>query len=266
MTKTKQRLDRLLVEQGRFRTRSQAHRMIMAGNVFVNGKRVDKPGTQVGVNAKIEVRGKNPYVSRGGLKLVRALEVFRLDVRGRTAVDIGASTGGFTDCLLRQGVVKVWAVDVGYGQLDWKLRNDPRVVVLERTNARHLRPEDIGAQVDLATIDVSFISLKKILPPLRGIVRPGGTIVALVKPQFEAGREFVKRGGRVTDPEVHVDVLGEICRYAEEIDLSVSDAMFSPITGPAGNIEFFLYLENVAGRSKRIDLVELVSSAHRTLI
>lgn len=262
----KKRLDLLLMERGLFSSRSAAQREILAGNVFVNGQTIAKPGALVAIDSRIEIRQRSPYVSVGGLKLEKALRLFHLDVAGKTAIDIGASTGGFTDCLLQHGARKVYAVDVGKGQLAWKLRCDPRVVVLEDVNARHLTLDQIGERVDLATIDVSFISLRLVLPPLKPIVKEHGDIVALVKPQFEAGKEKVKRGGVVKDPQVHLEVLNELSLFAhEDLDLSVVDATFSPLKGPAGNIEFFLHLKNVKGASQEIDLEKLVNEAHEEL-
>lgn len=237
----------------------------MTGNVLVNSRIIDKPGTLVQVDARIELQEPAKYVSRGGIKLEKALQAFKLAVRGKTAVDVGASTGGFTDCLLQHGARKVFAVDVGKGQLDWKLRNDPRVIALEGVNARYLKPEDIGEQVDLATVDVSFISLKKILPSLKELVKPGGDLVALVKPQFEAGRSKVKKG-IVKDPAVHIEVLSDLSRFInQELGLSVLEATFSPLLGPEGNIEFFLYLENFSSRSRDVDLEMIVRNAHKEL-
>lgn len=259
----RERLDMLLIKRGLFSSRSTAQREILAGNVFVNSQLVDKPGALVLIDARIEIKRRSPYVSMGGLKLEKALRAFQLNVVGKIAIDVGASTGGFTDCLLQHGAKRVYAVDVGKGQLDWKLRNDPRVVMLEGINARYLRPEQIGEQVDLATVDVSFISLKLILPPLKTTVKELGDIVALVKPQFEAGKTKVKRGGVVRDPKVHLEVLNELSRFiCEDLNLSVRNATFSPIKGPAGNIEFFLYLKNAGGASVKLDFESLVRQAH----
>lgn len=237
----KQRLDRLVVERGLFASRKQAQGAIMAGNVYVDGRRVDKPGAPVAATARVEVRGDLcPYVSRGGLKLARALEVFGVDPHGAVALDVGASTGGFTDCLLQHGAKRVYAVDVGYGQLDWRLRQDPRVVVMERTNARYLQPGDLPEPVDIAVIDVSFISLEKVLPAVAPIIRPGGTLVALVKPQFEAGPEQVGKGGVVRDPAVHRAVLVRVADAMPHSGLRPLAMTHSPIKGPRGNIEYFI--------------------------
>lgn len=262
----KKRLDVALVERGRYKSRAAAQRAIRAGEVFVNGQLVDKPATPVPPDAEIEIKGRPKYVSQGGVKLERALREFDIEVQGRTCLDVGASTGGFTDCLLQHGARKVYAVDVGTGQLDWSLRNAPRVTVMEGINARYLRLEQIGEQVNLATVDVSFISLEQILPALKAIVKPGGTLVALVKPQFEAGREHVRRGGVVKDPHVHRAVLEGLSEFiTRELKLSVVGATYSPVTGPAGNIEFFISMKNEPARSQRIDWEELVVRAHREL-
>lgn len=243
----KTRLDVLLVQRGLFPSRQQAQRAIMAGLVFVDGQRVDKPGTAVPATARVEVRGKPfPYVSRGGLKLEKALDVFGVDVTGLVAADIGASTGGFTDCLLQRGAARVYAIDVGTGQLDWRLRTDPRVVVMEGVNARYLRPGDLPEPVDLAVIDVSFISLIKVLPAVRDLLKPGGRVIALVKPQFEAGREQVGRRGVVRDPKVHRAVLRQVLLALGPLGLRPGGLTPSPIRGPEGNIEY-LVLASDAG-------------------
>ncbi len=265
MTK-KQRLDLLLVERGLFQSRAQAQRAILAGYVRVNGQIVDKPSAQVPSDAHIELKEKPRYVSQGGIKLEHALCFFQLDVTDKVCLDIGASTGGFTDCLIQHGAKRVYAVDVGKGQLDWKLRDDPRVVVLEEINARYLKPEQIGEPVDIATVDVSFISLKLILPPLKEIVKPKGDLICLVKPQFEAGREHVTRGGVVKDPSVHQRVLEDLASFVQtQLGLSVVNATHSPIRGPAGNIEFFLHIANAPTKSAPIDWARLVAHAHKEL-
>jgi len=238
----KERLDILLVARGLAESRERAKSAIMAGIVHVEGQRVDKPGTSVDKEAKIEVRGNPiPFVSRGGLKLAKALEVFPVDVAGKIAIDVGASTGGFTDCLLQHGVVKVYAIDVGYGQLDWGLRQDPRVIVMERTNIRHVRPDEFDELVDLVTIDVAFISLTKILKTVSELLVDHGKIVALIKPQFEAGRQQVGKRGVVRDPKVHVEVITQVLAFAETLSLGALGLTFSPITGPQGNCEFLVY-------------------------
>ncbi|MFN4218244.1 MAG: TlyA family RNA methyltransferase [Candidatus Bipolaricaulia bacterium] len=263
---SKRRLDLLLVDRGLVSSRAQAQRVISAGLVIVNGHIIDKPGAHVPVDAHIEVKERPRYVSQGGLKLEHALQVFRIDVTDKVCVDVGASTGGFTDCLLQHGAKRVYAVDVGKGQLDWKLRTNPRVIVLEEINARYLKPEQIGELVDIATVDVSFISLKLILPPLKEIVKPRGDLICLVKPQFEAGREHVARGGVVKDSSVHQRVLEDLARFVEDhLKLSVVNATFSPIKGPAGNIEFFMHIRNEPSRSVPVDWARLVEHAHKEL-
>ncbi|NLY53009.1 MAG: TlyA family RNA methyltransferase [Firmicutes bacterium] len=238
----KERLDVLLVKRGLAQSRERAKGAIMAGTVFVNGQRVDKPGTSVPEDAEIEVKGDAlPYVSRGGLKLARALEVFPVEVKGKVAVDVGASTGGFTDCLLQNGAAKVYAIDVGYGQLAWSLRQDSRVVVMERTNIRYVKPEQLDELADLATIDVAFISLTKILHVVADLLIPNGEIIALIKPQFEAGRELVGKKGVVRDADVQVDVITKLLAFAEGLELGALGLTYSPITGPEGNIEFLVY-------------------------
>ena len=233
----KTRLDVLLVERGFVESRQKAQAVIMAGSVFVAGQRVDKPGTSVPNEADIEVRGHVlRYVSRGGLKLEKAMKSFPLTLEGKICADIGASTGGFTDCMLQNGAVKVYSVDVGYGQLDWKLRNDSRVVCMERTNARYLTHEEIPDELDFASIDVSFISLKLIFPALHGLLKDGGEIACLIKPQFEAGREKVGKKGVVRDPAVHLEVLENFLVHAKENGFTVVDVTYSPIRGPEGNI------------------------------
>ncbi|MBQ2223211.1 MAG: TlyA family RNA methyltransferase [Oscillospiraceae bacterium] len=262
----KTRLDVLLVERGLQESRQKAQATIMSGLVFVNNQRVDKPGTAVANDAEIEVRGNVlPYVSRGGLKLEKAMKSFGLTLTGMTCADIGASTGGFTDCMLQNGAVKVYAVDVGYGQLDWKLRNDPRVVCMERTNARYLTHEQIPDELDFASIDVSFISLRLILPAVNGLLREGGHVACLVKPQFEAGREKVGKKGVVRDASVHREVLENFLIHAKESGFTVLDITYSPIRGPEGNIEYLGYLEKGEWVERAFDLNALVTESHQTL-
>ncbi|NOX97062.1 MAG: TlyA family RNA methyltransferase [Nitrospirae bacterium] len=239
----KERLDKLLVERGFFSTREKAKRGILAGLISVEGVVVDKPGIRVKVEAKVEIK-KNicPYVSRGGLKLEKALREFEVEVKDKVAIDIGASTGGFTDCLLQRGIRKVYAVDVGYGQLDWKLRNDERVINRERTNARYLRKEEIEKRPDLATLDVSFISLDKIIPVVIHLLNDEGKVIALIKPQFEVGKGKVSKGGVVREAGLHKEAILKIMKLAEELDLKVQGLISSPLKGPAGNREFLLYL------------------------
>ncbi len=245
MSVKKERLDKLLVDRGLAETREKARALIMAGQVYVNGQRVEKAGTKVREEAKIELKGEGlPFVSRGGLKLAHALKEFGIRVKGLTCADIGASTGGFTDCLLQAGAKKVYAIDVGKGQLHYKLRRDPRVVLMEGVNARYLQAEDLPEPVDLVTIDVSFISLTKILPAALNILKPGGEIVALIKPQFEVGPEKVGKGGVVRDPKLHQEVLAKISHFArDKLGLEVLGVTASPILGPAGNKEFLIWLK-----------------------
>lgn len=262
----KTRLDVLLVERGFVESRQKAQAVIMAGSVFVGGQRVDKPGTAVANEADIEVRGHVlRYVSRGGLKLEKAMKTFPLTLEGKICADIGASTGGFTDCMLQNGAVKVYSVDVGYGQLDWKLRNDPRVVCMERTNARYLTHEEIPDELDFASIDVSFISLKLIFPALYGLLKDGGEIACLIKPQFEAGREKVGKKGVVRDPAVHLEVLENFLIHAKDNNFTVVDITYSPIRGPEGNIEYLGYLRKENAPSGEFDLSAIVKASHQEL-
>lgn len=243
MSSDKERIDVLLVEQAYYESREKAKAAIMAGLVFADGERIEKPGTKLPRSVSITVKGApHPYVSRGGLKLEKALKAFSIDVKGVQMLDIGASTGGFTDCALKNGAARVCAVDVGYNQLDWSLRNDPRVIVMERTNFRYVTPQDLGDFTpDFATIDVSFISLRLILPPLQTLLSHGGGVVALIKPQFEAGRELVGKSGVVRDPAVHRDVVETVLRFAAELGFQLQGLTYSPITGGEGNIEFLAY-------------------------
>lgn len=244
----KERLDVILVRQGYAQSREKAKALLMAGNVFVDNQREDKAGTLFDENRiKIEVKGKNlPYVSRGGLKLARAMEQFPIVLSDRVCMDIGASTGGFTDCMLQNGAGKVYAIDVGHGQLDWKLRNDERVVCMEKTNFRYVTETDIGEPIDFASVDVSFISLTKILIPARNLLRAEGQMVCLIKPQFEAGRDKVGKKGVVRDKNVHEEVVHKIVDYADRIGFAVKGLSYSPIKGPEGNIEYLMWLEKLA--------------------
>jgi 23S rRNA (cytidine1920-2'-O)/16S rRNA (cytidine1409-2'-O)-methyltransferase len=243
MSSDKERLDLLLVEQGYFESREKAKAAIMAGLVFANEEPVDKAGTKISRTAAIKVKGAvHPYVSRGGLKLEKALKLFDIHLQDAVMLDIGASTGGFTDCALQNGAAYVYAVDVGYNQLDWSLRKDDRVNVMERTNFRYTKREDlVGPEPDFATIDVSFISLRIILPPLKVIFADRGSVVALIKPQFEAGREKVGKTGVVRDPQVHKEVLTEVLSFAAALGFHLKGLTYSPITGGEGNIEFLAY-------------------------
>ncbi len=264
--KNKMRLDLLLVERGLEETRQRAQAVIMSGQVYVEGRRVDKPGTAIAADAALEVREGLRYVGRGGLKLEKAVQAFPISLEGKTCADIGASTGGFTDCMLQNGASKVYAVDVGHGQLAWKLRNDPRVICLERTNARYLTQEQIPDPLDFASVDVSFISLKLILPPLRALLREEGHAVCLVKPQFEAGREKVGKKGVVRDPAVHLEVLEHFFEHSRTAGFSIQGLTYSPIRGPEGNIEYLGYLggpKELAAHS--FDLEALVEESHWTL-
>jgi 23S rRNA (cytidine1920-2'-O)/16S rRNA (cytidine1409-2'-O)-methyltransferase len=239
----KQRLDRLLVELGLAPSREKAQALIMAGQVVVGDHAADKAGQQVAADVEIRIKGEVlPYVGRGGLKLRQALDKFAIDVTGLIALDVGASTGGFTDCLLQAGAARVFAVDVGYNQLAWKLRQDPRVVNLEKTNIRHLTPERLNAVPDMAVIDTSFISLSKVLPPTARLVRPGGAIIALIKPQFEVGRGYVGKGGIVRDPRAHEQAIEGVRQTAHELGLTVAGLCDSPISGADGNREFLILL------------------------
>lgn len=244
----KERLDVILVRQGFAASREKAKALLMAGNVFVDNQREDKAGTLFDESKiKIEVKGKPlPYVSRGGLKLERAVGQFPIILREKVCMDIGASTGGFTDCMLQNGAGKVYAIDVGHGQLDWKLRNDERVVCMEKTNFRYVTDEDIREPIDFASVDVSFISLTKILIPARKLLRSGGEMVCLIKPQFEAGRDKVGKKGVVRERKVHIEVVRRIVDYADMIGFSVKGLTYSPIKGPEGNIEYLMWLEKRA--------------------
>ncbi len=250
----KERLDNLLVEQGLADSQEQAQRLIMAGQVVAGDQVLDKPGRQVPASTRLSVRAGLPYASRGGIKLASALDTFALDVNGWTVADVGASTGGFTDCLLQRGAARVYAIDVGYGQLAWKLQQDPRVVVMDRTNARNVG--SLPELVQMATIDVSFISLKSILPSVMGWLRPGGQILALIKPQFEAKRSQVDKGGVVRDPSVHQAVLEGITTWAGGQGLGLLGLIRSPITGPAGNVEFLAHW--MAGGKAAVQIAPLI--------
>ena len=240
----KKRIDVLLFERGLVPSREKARALIMAGSVYVNNQKFDKPGDTVSDDAAIEVRGSAlKYVSRGGLKLEKAMQLFPITLEGKTCMDVGASTGGFTDCMLQNGAEKVYSVDVGYGQLAWQLRQDSRVVNLERTNARYLTREQVPEEIDFFSVDVSFISLKIILPAVRPLLKDGGQAVCLIKPQFEAGREKVGKKGVVRDKAVHEEVVETICGFAHQNGYSVLGLTFSPVKGPEGNIEYLVYLE-----------------------
>ncbi|MGO5114944.1 TlyA family RNA methyltransferase [Candidatus Avoscillospira sp. LCP25S3_F1] len=264
--KHKERLDVLLVSRGLVETRTKAQAVIMSGDVYVNGQKADKPGMSYEDTVEIEVRGQTcPYVSRGGLKLEKALRDFGVDPTGYVCSDSGASTGGFTDCLLQQGAAKVFAIDVGYGQLAWKIRQDPRVVCMERTNIRYVQPEDLGEPLDLSVVDVSFISLKIVLPAIARLLKPTGQVLCLIKPQFEAGKEKVGKKGVVRDPAVHQEVLEHFVSLADELGFTIRNLTFSPVKGPEGNIEFLGHLSREPGVRNVPDLAALVAEAHETL-
>ena len=265
--KIKKRLDVLLTERLYADSRSKAQAIIMSGNVYVNGQKADKPGTSYEETVEIEVRGAVcPYVSRGGLKLEKALRDFGVKPDGFVCSDSGASTGGFTDCLLQQGASKVFAIDVGYGQLDWKIRNDPRVVVMERTNIRNVTPEDLGEPLDLSVVDVSFIGLEIVLPAIKNLLKAeSGQVLCLIKPQFEAGKENVGKKGVVRDSKIHQMVLDNLVALVKGLNFKILGLTFSPVKGPEGNIEFLghLTLADVAGIEP--DTADVVAQAHKTL-
>lgn len=276
----KKRLDVLLTERGLAPSREKAKAIIMAGIVYVNNQKEDKAGATFPEEAVVEVRGQGlRYVSRGGLKLEKAMQCFPIDLKGRVCMDIGASTGGFTDCMLQNGASKVYAIDVGYGQLDWKLREDPRVVCMEKTNFRYVTPGDLDpeAMPDFASVDVSFISLSKILPPAAAILPEGGEMVCLIKPQFEAGREKVGKKGVVRDPAVHEQVIESCLEIAVRAGFSVEGLSWSPIRGPEGNIEYLMYLRRLAQAGEQTgeqagsalpspeEIREIVRKSHETL-
>ena len=264
--KIKKRLDVLLVEQGYAESRTKAQAIIMSGQVYVDGQKADKPGISYEESLPIEVRtGGCPYVSRGGLKLEKALRDFGVDPTGYVCSDSGASTGGFTDCLLQQGASKVFAIDVGYGQLDWKIRSDPRVVVMERTNVRYVTPEDLGEPLDLSVIDVSFISLRIVLPVIKTFLKPTGQVLCLIKPQFEAGKEKVGKKGVVRDPAIHKEVLDSFVALTQEIGFTILGLTFSPVKGPEGNIEFLAHLTLADKTGILPDTASVVADAHKTL-
>lgn len=269
MGEAKERLDILLVNKGFFQSRERAKASIMAGDIFIDGVRVDKAGERVKVMSNIEVRGKGlKYVSRGGLKLEKAMDEFHIDLKEKVTMDVGASTGGFTDCMLQNGAVKVFSVDVGYGQFAWKLRIDPRVECMERTNIRYVEKDTIGMDIDFSSIDVSFISLKKVIPKVVELLGDKGEVVALIKPQFEAGREKVGKKGVVREASTHKEVIECIVNYLKEINMNVLNLSFSPIKGPEGNIEYLVYFSKDSEKDsdfyeKLID--EIVSKSHENL-
>ena len=271
MTKSKkERLDILLVEKGIFPTREKAKSAIMAGEVLVEGERVNKSGQRIKTESNISViKKETAYVSRGGEKLEKAIKVFNINVKGKRVIDVGASTGGFTDCLLKFGAEKVYCIDVGYGQLAWKLQKDNRVVVIDRTNIRYLTADKFDVLFELATIDVSFISLDKVLPAVYNLLKEKGEVVALIKPQFEAGREFIQKGGLVKKAEVHQMVIERVCEKAQKIGLSIRDLTFSPLKKAPGNIEYLIYLVKNSEEDKISNfpqiVEEVVKQAHLEL-
>lgn len=265
----KERLDVLLVKKGLAISREKAKAVIMSGNVYVEGQKEDKPGTAFAEEVRIEVRGRTlPYVSRGGLKLEKALKGFDVTVEGKICTDVGASTGGFTDCMLQNGAVRVYAIDVGRGQLDWKLRQDSRVVCMEKTNIRYVTPEDIGEPIEFSSVDVSFISLTKVLMPIRDYLTEHGEIVALIKPQFEAGREKVGKKGVVREKSTHLEVVRTMTDFALAHGFHVRNLTFSPIRGPEGNIEYLMHLEKCEGTGRideKADVERVVEKAFEML-
>lgn len=271
----KKRLDVMLVEQGLAESREKAKAIIMSGIVYVDGEKEDKAGSTFAETASIEVRGKTlKYVSRGGLKLEKAMQVFPIELEGKVCMDVGASTGGFTDCMLQNGAVKVYSVDVGYGQLAWKLREDERVICMEKTNIRYVKPEDIDDKIEFASVDVSFISLSKVLPPLRDLLKEDAEVVCLIKPQFEAGREKVGKKGVVRDKSVHVEVIENVSCFALSSGFEILGLDFSPVKGPEGNIEYLIHLRKTAEIQENDILLEedykktikqLVEDSHTTL-
>ena len=262
----KVRLDQLVFDLGLTESRERAKTTVMSGLVFVDGKRIDKPGTQVSPDSKIEVKGSAiPYVSRGGLKLEKALKVFHIDPTGMHCIDCGASTGGFTDVLLKNGAEKVFAVDVGYGQLAWSLRQDERVVNMERTNIRHISPEQIPEALDLAVADLSFISLKLVLPAISSVLKDKAELVCLIKPQFEAGKDEVGKKGVVRDESVHLAVIESILDFVPTIALTVLGLDYSPIKGPEGNIEYLCYMKKGGGEAPDINAAGIVEASHELL-
>ncbi len=266
--RSKERLDVLLVEKGLATSRERAKAYIMAGIVTVDGQKTDKAGTVIPVTANITVNGDSiGYVSRGGLKLAKALAYFNLDLTGKVMADVGASTGGFTDCALKNGAAKVYAIDVGYGQLAWVLRTDDRVVNMERTNIRNIKPEDLSELLDFVSIDVAFISLDKVLPVVKTLLTPQGTVIALIKPQFEAGRDKVGKKGVVRDPAIHREVINNVVTMAGQLPLIPIGLTYSPVKGPEGNIEYLLYLTNDTTEAvvDTTSIAAVVADAHANL-
>lgn len=265
----KKRLDLLVFEKGYAESREKAKSLIMSGLVYIKNQKFDKPGENVDENCEIEVRGKSlKYVSRGGLKLEKAMQVFPVNLNDKVCMDVGASTGGFTDCMLQNGAKKVYSVDVGYGQLAWSLRTDERVINMERTNARYLTKNEISEEIYLTSIDVSFISLTKILPVVHLLLCDGGYAVCLIKPQFEAGRENVGKKGVVREPKIHIDVINKIVDFSRELGFNIKALTFSPIKGPEGNIEYLIFLEKSTDNNteyEKISVEDIVAQSHTEL-
>lgn len=264
---TRKRIDLLMVEQGLETSRERAKALVMEGCVYAGNCKIDKPGDEVDSDAVLEIRGKTlPYVSRGGLKLEKAVKTFGVRLEGCVCMDIGASTGGFTDCMLQNGAKKIYAVDVGYGQLAWKLRDNPRVVCLERTNVRYLKHEQVEDELDFFSVDVSFISLTLVLPVAKTFLRDGGEAVCLIKPQFEAGKGRVGKKGVVREPEIHKEVISKICEFVKTEGFQILHLDFSPVKGPEGNIEYLLHLRKSPGdESAPVDIESVVADSHRIL-
>ena len=261
----KQRLDVLLTEKNFFDNRTRAKAMIMAGKILVNGQKVDKAGTLIPIDADIRILGEEmPFVSRGGLKLQKALDVFKIVLSGKIAADVGASTGGFTDCMLQHGAKKVYAIDVGYGQLAWKLRSNVQVVNMERTNIRNVTRQDFYDELDFISIDVAFISLEKVLPVVYDLLKDSGEVVALIKPQFEAGREFVGKRGVVRDKKIHAAVIERVLTFAKSLGFGVAGLDFSPVKGPEGNIEYLVHLAKNFSATD-VEILSVVNLAHEEL-
>ena len=261
----KERLDVILTEKKFFDSRARAKAMIMAGKILVNGQKIDKAGTLIAPDAKIKILGEEmPFVSRGGLKLQKALDIFKINLSGKIAADVGASTGGFTDCMLQHGAKKVYAIDVGYGQLAWKLRSNVQVVNMERTNIRNVTRKDFYDDLDFVSIDVAFISLEKVLPVVYDLLKNSGEVVALIKPQFEAGREHVGKKGVVRDKKIHAAVIEKILDFAASIGFGICNLDFSPVKGPEGNIEYLAHLTKNFSAAD-VDILSVVNSAHETL-
>lgn len=265
----KERIDTLLVEKKLVKSREKAKRIVMEGIVFVDEQRIDKPSEKIDITKDIIIKGDPiPYVSRGGLKLEKAIEYFNIDLKDKLAIDVGASTGGFTDCMLKKGARKVYAIDVGYGQIDWNLRQDDRVIVKERTNIRYVTQDDIGELVDFVSIDVSFISLKLVLPVVKKLIKEDGEIVSLVKPQFEAGKEKVGKKGIIRDKKVHEEVLLNVYEFCRELNLFVKNVTYSPVKGATGNIEYLFYLTGkISENNEKMEsnLKEIVNKSHQVL-